>query len=312
MKKQLLFLIITLVFITHTSISNAQSIFVFDVISPSQVSAGKIVINNSSIPTPVTFDIVATTARDINTGGPFVCDMVITLVYEKNGVVEEISDPQTISHNNYSATYLRTDPLRFTGELPANRIGGVIRLKYSCFDYVTSQTTKLAKFSTASYQTVSPQVVPPGTIDWINPANAKFISVSASGRNIFNAGTTVLTNGVYHLEFQSDGNLVLYNGGTPIWASGKRRGNNSTQVRFLPSGIGCYEGNTNYYWISWAPRPIGEAPGAIWVLQDDGNFVCYRDHQIDSNGVIIPQYDYAIGATMTQGGQKSSRSGRIN
>ncbi|MFA4868908.1 MAG: hypothetical protein WC623_11945 [Pedobacter sp.] len=312
MKNYRLFLINALVFLICSSIANAQGIFVFDISSP-VVSNGKITINNTNVATPITFKVIATTQRDITTFGPFAADMVITLVYEKNGIIEEISSPMSIANSAFSSNLLSTTLLTFSGTLPANKIGGVIKLKYSCFDYVTSPTTKVTKYTSVGYETILPPVVSPAApIDWSNPANAKFIVVGFPGRHTFNAGTTVLRNGVYHLEFQSDGNLVLYNGTTPIWASGKKRGNNSTQVRFYDSGIGCYEGNTNYYWVNWAPRPINIAPNAVWVLQDDGNFVCYRDHDTDSNGVIIPYYAYAIGATMTQGGQKSNRSGRIN
>lgn len=306
MKKQIFFLMATLVFSVQPLISSAQGIFLFEVTAPKQVSAGKIVIENSNVTTPINFEIIATTLTDETTQEPFFCDMVITLLYEKNGLIEEISNPIPIAHSLFLKPYMRTNVLKFNAVLPANRMGGFIKLKYSYISWTTRQ--RIIDYSRASFQTIAPPVVPPAApIDWNNPANANFISVSALGRNIFNAGTTVLRNGVYHLEFQSDGNLVLYNGTTPIWASGRRRGNNSTQVRFLPSGIGCYEGNTNYFWAGWN----FELPGAIWVLQGDGNFVCYGNHTTDSNGVIIPNYGYPVGATMTQGGQKSNRSGRI-
>jgi len=318
MKKYILSLITAIVFLTYSSIANAQSIFVFDIFSPI-VSNGGIIISNTNIATPITFKIIAATERDISTFGPFAADMVITLVYEKNGVIEEISSPMPIPNSEYSSNFLSTELLQFSGVLPANRIGGIIRLKYSCFDYVVSQTTKVTKYSTVAYSVsaapVTPPVTPPAVtpIDWSNPLNAKCIVVGVPGHHIFNAGTTVVHNGNYRVDFQADGNLVLYNGGTPLWASRKLRGNNSTQVRFYNSGVGCYEGNTNYWWTTYSDGVSsgGSYSRAMWILQDDGNFVCYSNYTTDANGVISPSGS-PIGATMTQGGQKSNRSGRIN
>lgn len=49
---------------------------------------------------------------------------------------------------------------------------------------------------------------------------------------------------------------------------------------------------------------------AIWVLQDDGNFVGYADYYVDGDGNYVLQ-GHTVGATMTQGGKKSNRSGRL-
>lgn len=307
MKKHIFFIVSTLILLGYPVLLNAQSVWMFDITSPAPISEGKIAISNSNTSTPIEFEIIANTATDLPTQEPFACDMVITLVYEKNGIIEEISDEIAIANNLYEPPYMNTAVLEFKAVLPANRMGGVIKLRYKSIQWGSKSV--LTQYSKFSFQTVPPPVVaPPGTVDWNNPANAKFIPVSQSSRNVFYAGTTVRRNGNFHLEFQTDGNLVLYNGTTPIWASRKTRGNNNTRVLFDSSGIGCYEGTTRYYFDSlsgWA------RPAAVWVLQDDGNFVCYTSYKIDSNGVIY-ELSYPVGATMTQGGQKSNRSGRIN
>lgn len=309
MKKYISLFLTTVVFLAYSFGLSAQGIFVFDVISP-VVGGGKITINNPNVATPISFDVVATTLHDLSTSGPFSSDMIVTLVYEKDGAIEEISNPIPIANNKFSTTFYRTDPLRFSGSLPANKIGGVIKLKYSCFDYVTSPTVRLTKYSGTGYQVVLYTPPAPDTpIDWSNPLNAKCVVVNTPGRDVFNTGATVARNGSYRLEFQPDGNLVLYNGTNPLWASGKKRGNNSTQVRFYDYGVGCYEGSTRYWWSGLPTNYIK----AVWILQDDGNFVGYSSYKTDSNGVIFKADGASsIGATMTQGGIKSNRSGRLN
>lgn len=237
----------------------------------------------------------------------------VTVIHQAPGGAEtELSTPIYHYDGNWASNNIWQSQI--SAIFPANHtLAGKIYLKIQLFE---GSNVGATTYSIIGYS-INGGTPAPGSstpINWDNPSNSKFILVNAAGRNTFNAGTTILRNGVYHLEFQSDGNLVLYNGGTPIWASGKKRGNNSTQVRFYDSGIGCYEGNTNYFWVSF---DTGYSYGsrysrATWVLQDDGNFVCYADYSTDSNGVIIPVYSYTVGATMTQGGQKSNRSGRIN
>ncbi|MDH6112369.1 hypothetical protein P3T36_003780 [Kitasatospora sp. MAP12-15] len=87
------------------------------------------------------------------------------------------------------------------------------------------------------------------------------------------AGASTYSSSV-NLQFQSDGNLVLYvNGGGPIWASGSEgRGvthvdwSQSGYVKLLNSGNGvvCELGQGN------------PAPGGWASVQDDGNFVFYN------------------------------------
>ncbi len=99
---------------------------------------------------------------------------------------------------------------------------------------------------------------------------------SAHG-NTMNAGEVlppgqVLTssNGNYRLTFQTDGNLVLYSGNVPLWAS-----NTSATA----SCIMQTDGNLVVYaaggHAAWASNTNGN-PGSHLTVQDDGNVVIYR------------------------------------
>jgi hypothetical protein len=74
----------------------------------------------------------------------------------------------------------------------------------------------------------------------------------------------------HKLVMQNDGNLVLYDHMTPIWAShtggtGARRAHMRTDGNFV-----LEDGGGNVVWASG-----GRSPGSFVVLQDDGNFVQY-------------------------------------
>ena len=79
-------------------------------------------------------------------------------------------------------------------------------------------------------------------------------------------------NGRYRFIYQGDGNLVLYDGGTPLWASG-------TDGR--PVGVCIMQGDGNLVIYARGGQPIWDSgtwenPGSRLVVQDDGNVVIYR------------------------------------
>ena len=79
-------------------------------------------------------------------------------------------------------------------------------------------------------------------------------------------------NGRYRFIYQGDGNLVLYDGGTPLWASG---------TDGTPVGVCIMQGDGNLVIYDAAVQPIWSSntwqhPGSRLVVQDDGNVVIYR------------------------------------
>ena len=102
-------------------------------------------------------------------------------------------------------------------------------------------------------------------------------------------------NGRFTLCMQKDGNLVVYSGSTPIWAS--RTDSKGCQpfrlVMQEDSNLCIYDGTGRCTWASNTWR-AGHA-GAWVTMQDDGNMVLY-----DGNGK-----SRALWCTRTDGGQRA-------
>ena len=112
-------------------------------------------------------------------------------------------------------------------------------------------------------------------------------------------------NGEYVFKVQSDGNLVLYKGGSEVlWASGTL-GNGHETYKMTMQDDNHLVIRDDDSEVIWAPHVyIGKDEfqwkgGGYAVLQDDGNLVVY-------DGV-----GKAMWATATSGGQKGSTDGGI-
>jgi hypothetical protein len=136
------------------------------------------------------------------------------------------------------------------------------------------------------------------------PANAKYMVPPFS----FRGYRVLATNGTYHLDMQDDGNLVLYKDGyNALWAS--RTGDYGPSSKFEiqeDGGIRIYS-NDGRHWSGTLSRA---SYSSIWILQDDGNLVIYDSYSVDANGNVTVSGE-ALGATMTQGGRNSNRSGKF-
>ncbi|MGE5451698.1 MAG: reprolysin-like metallopeptidase [Acidobacteriota bacterium] len=95
-----------------------------------------------------------------------------------------------------------------------------------------------------------------------------------------NPGQSVFSsNGRYQLVYQTDGNLVIYNGvRQPVWASG-------TMGRGVGRTVMQDDGNLVIYNSAgqplWASGTWGN-PGSFLAVQDDGNVVIYRSNRTPS------------------------------
>jgi hypothetical protein len=79
------------------------------------------------------------------------------------------------------------------------------------------------------------------------------------------------TNGRYHFIYQDDGNLVLYDGERPLWASNTRGSPAGVCIMQADGNLVIYAHDGTVVWSSG-----GWPPGSHLVLQDDGNVVIYR------------------------------------
>lgn len=81
-------------------------------------------------------------------------------------------------------------------------------------------------------------------------------------------------DGRYHLNFQNDGNVVLYHDDRPLWAT-QTNGSYPTDLRMQPDGNFVLYGHGEAIWAS----NTGGNPGAQLRIQNDGNMVIYSVNQ---------------------------------
>ena len=115
-------------------------------------------------------------------------------------------------------------------------------------------------------------------------------------------------NGRYQLIYQADGNLVLYSGTSPLWASG-------TMGRGVGTAVMQGDGNLVIYNAShqplWATGTYGN-PGSTLAVQDDGNVVIYRSDHVPlwaTNTVQHPP-TLSVGEALQAGQAITSANGR--
>ncbi len=107
------------------------------------------------------------------------------------------------------------------------------------------------------------------------------------------------SGGRYKFIYQLDGNLVLYDGGAPLWASG-------TNGRGFGVCIMQSDGNLVLYiggpYAVWASGTNGNA-GSHFIIQDDGNGVIYRSNGTPAwaTNTNLPAGPVAHGDTMQPG-----------
>lgn len=122
-------------------------------------------------------------------------------------------------------------------------------------------------------------------------------------------GTLKSENGEYRMTMQGDGNLVLYKGDDPLWASGTN-GENGAHCVFQKDGhFLIYRLNehgqvsTNPDDCIWKTGICGdpcEYHGGWVCMQDDGNFVQYTCE------------GRPLWCTRTDGGQQGSKCGEFD
>ncbi|WAS96580.1 lectin [Nannocystis punicea] len=79
-------------------------------------------------------------------------------------------------------------------------------------------------------------------------------------------------NGRYSLIMQNDGNLVIYNQGSAIWATNTAGTDGETAVMQTDGNFVLYRVNGTPLWASnTAGRPVSYV-----IMQDDGNLVVYQ------------------------------------
>jgi hypothetical protein len=117
-------------------------------------------------------------------------------------------------------------------------------------------------------------------VAWSTPAQAA-CGMLGTNQTLYSPGSIASCDGVYNVAIQTDGNLVVYRGSTPIWATYKF----GTRAKLVMQG----DGNLVVYadqGVLWASNKFGS--GATMNMQTDGNLVVY-------NGSMAPMW--ASGST---------------
>ena len=107
----------------------------------------------------------------------------------------------------------------------------------------------------------APEAPPPPPTDRLEPDTRMALNSSLTS-----------PNGTYRLVYQSDGNLVLYTGSSPVWSTNTGASNASPAVLQGDGNFVIY----NAAGIArWATNTAGQGRARL-VLQNDGNLVLYR------------------------------------
>ncbi|GAB3415388.1 hypothetical protein [Niabella aquatica] len=140
------------------------------------------------------------------------------------------------------------------------------------------------------------------------------VLTTSSSPALLKGQSMICENGLYRFVLQGDGNLVLYNNSSALWAS-NTVGKAANYLFFQGDGNLVLCSQSNGTGVVWASNiysgPFGSPYGnyyvpssAILVLQNDGNLMlCFPDHRSGLLGIIA--------TTNTFGGRKSKHFGKL-
>jgi len=119
---------------------------------------------------------------------------------------------------------------------------------------------------------------PPGAV---NLPEIQFCGTLLPGEMIATGDTIASCDGRFRLPMQSDGNVVLYQGNTPLWADNGEYFHQSWTPNYAllmqqdGNLVEYYNGTNGVTDPIWASGTQGN-PGAWFVVQEDGNAVIYN------------------------------------
>ncbi len=114
----------------------------------------------------------------------------------------------------------------------------------------------------------------------VSSASASWQAINFNGQVWLQGRGTLLSNEHDHLDFQADGNLVLYvwDGGLALWASGTVHadGHYETLALQTDGNMVVYDHDTsNNIRVAWTSDTQYTQQAELW-LQSDGNLVIYQ------------------------------------
>ncbi|MBB6274065.1 hypothetical protein HDF26_004538 [Pedobacter cryoconitis] len=232
---------------------------------------------------------------------------LITVVLTNNSLVvkKELSEKYGFFTDGLTANY-KNKSLNCKVDVNSIAKGDQVGLKLEYFDSNNKLVSVISgtRYSITTTPPTQPSVNRPIVPNI--PENEKYIVPGKTyvGYNL------LAKNGTYHLDLQEDGNLVLYqNGYDPLWNSKTGNYGRST-LRIDDWGTMYITPNSDSRGRSWSGSLSRNPKSSIWVLQDDGNLVCYEGYSVDASGHVTT-WGEALGATMTQNGTGSRHQGKF-
>ena len=105
-------------------------------------------------------------------------------------------------------------------------------------------------------------------------AMAQLPGILQPNTTLFQGGSVLSPDGRFHLDFERNGNVVLYRGYQKLWSTGTT-GSSANELRMQPDGNFVLYGSSG---VLWSTNTAGN-PGAQVRIQNDGNMVMYAVDQ---------------------------------
>jgi hypothetical protein len=161
----------------------------------------------------------------------------------------------------WSSAYLETVALHEVGH--ALGLGHSAVSNATMYAYYTGTDTQLADDDRAGIWSRYAAYASPSGCGWLS-----------SGQGL-GAGQSVWScDGRFQLSYQGDGNLVLYQGGSALWASGTNGHGGDRVIMQEDGNLVIYKSNGNPVWASGTAGTSNRY--ANLAVQNDGNVVIYR------------------------------------
>ena len=108
----------------------------------------------------------------------------------------------------------------------------------------------------------------------VTAALAQLPGILQPNSTLFQGGSTSSPDGRFHLDFEQNGNVVLYRFHQKLWSTGTA-GSSANELRMQPDGNFVLYGSSG---VLWSSNTAGN-PGAQVRIQNDGNMVIYAVDQ---------------------------------